>query len=316
MIANKLLEFIRSGTAPKDLTISGTLEPEAARQFMSLVIDQAGYLKKCYRKPTKKLKSPWNILSLGNEKLVRTAEGERPTESVYNKHSNVGKYFENLKAELFYKLLQSTLEDNQDNPGFDNKLAKDIATLFGNDLLNLAINGTSEDQETTTTFLEVNKGWIQKTKDSSTTKKIDITGDADIIVSMDKLIDAVDSKYKVKGSSGFLMSTTDVEKYEKLVEGKDTNARVVIEGVPQYRYLGYLIEPVNFMPENTLLFVGQLYNGDLGMSYTINNIQKNIINDREANCIRYIYRIYCDFQIGRDEAIALGYEIGGEGGEE
>jgi len=309
VIANQLLQFVRTGTAPTDLTISGVLEPEASREFMSLVIDQAGYLSKCYRKPTRKLKSPWDVISLGNRKLIRSTEGERPEESVYNKHSNVGKYFENLKAELFYKLLQSTIEDNQDNPGFDQQLAKDIAVAFGNDLLDLAINGTSEDQETTSTFLEVNKGWIQKAKDSSSTNKVDMTSDEDIIASMDKALAAVDSKYKIKGISGFLMSTADVEKYEKLVEGKDTNAKVVIDGVPRYSYLGYPIEPCNYMPDSTILFVGKLYNGDLGMSYTITNIQKTIINDREANCIRYIYRIYCDFQIGRDPAISIGYEF-------
>ncbi|HDX8132273.1 TPA: phage capsid protein, partial [Campylobacter fetus subsp. venerealis] len=77
--------------------------------------------------------------------LVRVNSGDKPTNAQRQKIGVSSVLIENKVVQLFAKITQDTLEDNAENPNFENETFDSFATAFSNDLQNLGMIGSKDD---------------------------------------------------------------------------------------------------------------------------------------------------------------------------
>lgn len=301
MNAKELLQIIKAGNVPADFSIGGTLTPDQARAFFDLVIEQNDFLKVVTPIYGKKLTIPINAYTLGTRNLVRVAEGTEPTADQKAASSNAGKNMTLLPVQLFYDLPFQTIEDNQDNPKFENIIAAQIAKSFANDLLDLGTNGTAD---TGAEFLALNTGWIALAKASATTNKVNTNTDTDIAASFKKMLAAMPNQYKTPNCR-FIIGPADRETFAALMGGKDSTASLLLTG-KGLSYLGYGIEVNPYQVVGTYLFCDPK---DLVKGLNLDVKKYRELHGRKR-CIEYTYDLAVDFEIARDAAVVVAWDQG------
>lgn len=301
----QLANLLKAGNVPADFSIGGTLTPDQIRAFYSLMIDQSEFLKGITTVYGKKLTIPISVRNMGNRVLVRVAEGSEPTSDQKAEHSQLGKNLLCRPVQLFYTLPFQTIEDNADDPEFENRIAGDIAIQFSNDIADLGVNGVA-DGDAGATFLNLCKGWITLAKASSYTSKINTNGDIDLSVSFGKILAGYPAKFK-NPNCRFFVSPNDKEAYQKTLGGKDSTANLLMTG-NGVKYLGYDIQAVPYMPDGTHFFCDQK-EFILGL---VLGIKKYREVKGTKRCVDYTYDFSLDYDFGREHAVAIGYDQGEE----
>ncbi len=301
--AAQLIEVVKSGNIPTDFAIGGTLAPDEARAFYSLVIDQSEFLKKISTLYGKKLTIPIKVTSLGSRVMVRVAEGSEPTSGQKAQSSQEGKNMLLLPMQIFYDLPFQAIEDNMDDPQFESKIANELAILFGNELLDLGTNGTDDDY-TDSAWVELNKGWVHLAKNASNSAKVNTNGDTDLLVSLKKLVAAMPNKFKGPQAE-VILSPADVETYLHLIGAKTGGVQYLISGAVD-TYLGKKISVNPFLTAGTYLYGNPK---DLVMGLNLGIKKYRNVNTRKR-CIEYTYDISADFELARDRAITIAWDQG------
>ncbi|WP_096024649.1 P2 family phage major capsid protein [Campylobacter lanienae] len=282
-----LLEIAKSGTiAPTDMYASGELRPEASRKFFNTVISQNAFLSKITTHKTSKIKSEVDIWGLGDGNLVRVAGGTRPSELQRQKLIPTVVSFENLSVQLHTKILRATLEDNKDNPSFEKDTFDTFNRGFGNDLLNLGLNGEAD---TGDSFVNLNKGWLKIAKDSDEVAKVEFQENTKII---DRLTNLVKGSKNLQDDSVILISKHDFTALQIELGHKNGGLSILMNGGAT-NILGVPLEVVPYMPNDTY-FLTPLKN--LFMSVTQTVIRDRWWDNDEA-ALKYRFEINNDYEI-------------------
>lgn len=300
MTAKQLLQLIKSGNVPADYAVGGALTPDIVRNFWTLVVSQNAFLQKVTTVLGKKLTIPLSIYSMDARNLVRVAEGSEPSAGQKADASNVGKTLLLTAVQLFVDLPFQTLEDNEDNPQFENIIANMIAQSFGNDLLDLATLG---DEGSGVTFLALNDGWIALAKASSDVHSVNTAGDANITASFDKMLAAHPDKWKNKSTTKWIVSPTDAETYAKYVAGQDASASILMSG-NAFSYLGYGVEVNPYQTDGEYLF-GNPKELAVGMNLGMKRYRNVHYRKR---VVEYTYDLNVDAELIREDALTLAYD--------
>lgn len=138
---------------------NGNLAPEQSRKIINTIIEKNEFLSKITVDKTKKLQKSFDVWGLASGILVRVAPGKAPTEQQREKIGVKSVTLDNKVVQLFAKVAQDALEDNPDNPNFENEMYESFAKAFSNDLQNLGIVGEKDDYSGDE-FKNLNKGWF------------------------------------------------------------------------------------------------------------------------------------------------------------
>jgi len=295
-----LQQFLKGEVTAEALTVGGALKPEAANTFIDMVVEQSAFLKLVTVERMAKIKKDLNVLDIANRILVRVAQGQTPTAEQLVGFQNKGKTLEALSMQLFATVLFQALEDNQDNPGYENSLAQMYTKKFANELEDLAFNGTSSGGAN---FIALNTGYVQLAKDASTTKKVEVDTFLDAPVpNLQKVVAAQDNRYKA--NSVFVLSASDYEGLViKLSEHAGGIAYLIQGSIPSY--MGYRIVTSPFVPSGVVLFT-PLANYVFGVCKDIQRYRE--LSGRKR-CIDYTFDINTDFAFAIDEAVVIGYDV-------
>lgn len=295
-----LQEFIKGNISATDVSVGGVLRPEAANKFIDLVIEQSNFLKMITVERTRKIKKDINVLDIANRVLVRVPEGSEPTDAQKAGIINKGKTLSCLPVQLFETVLFSTIDDNQDNPNFEDGLVSMFAKKFANELEDLAFNGIGEDGSN---FLNLNKGFVALAKEYTNTKKVDVgTLSSGYVNALKAVLDAQENKFYAK--SVLIMSEKDHRGLVLELGNKPSGVGYLVQGgIPSF--LGKPIITNPYMPDNHVLFAP--------LDVFVFGIVRDIERYREVRgtkrCIDYTYNINCDYELAIDESVVIGYDI-------
>lgn len=290
-----LLEIAKSGAiTPESMYAGGQLRADAARKFINSVVAQNEFLKKITTHQSAKLKSQIDIWGLGEGKLVRVAGGTVPNDSQRARITPTVVSFDNLSVQLHTKILRSTLEDNKDNPNFEKETFETFSRGFGNDLLNLGINGVGDSG---TNFANLNKGWLQIAKDSNEVSKSEFEDATPIC---DRLTSLIKGAKNIANDAVVLISKHDYTALQVELSAKNGGLSILLDGNAR-NILGVPLEVVPYMP-NDIYMLTPLKNLFMSMTHTV--VRDRWFDNDEA-ALKYRFEVFNDYEIVLKNQVSL-----------
>lgn len=301
VLATQLKQLLKGVITPESVSIGGTLDAKISSKFIDRVKDESDFLKGIHWEKTSKIKETFKAFDIADESLVRTAEGTAPTDGQYAALDRAEIAFDNKKILLLGKILESTIDDNQDTPDFQQKVEAQYQKKMANEIQLLGFIGTADDYAASA-FAALNKGWLQVAKETAPAlQQKDTAGSVgNQTAIMDAMIAAMPAKHKKMGVTTFWLSPADWEDFCTeigLVGG--ALAMFLVDGkVPTYK--GYPVKPINQMPVGAYLFCEQ---ENFWMTF-LTQIKVKFIPKPEASCVLVHHEVYNDYGfINVDEVV-------------
>jgi len=281
----------KSVDAPSAFRVGNTLSAEQYLEFMNRIGDQSNFLKTIKRIDTNRTTIDLNALSIESRKTKRPTAGAAWNTSTNATIDNVGSKLTLLRNQLVYILEYDVLQDNADNPNFENAVNDLVAKQAANDLADLAINGTDDDY-TASAFLELNKGFLTLFAADSNVRDVTYASYAtkdDLFAAM---FDALAERDKSRTDLKFFVNWTDHEAYRNLKQSAITTGDANKERTALV-YNGIPIVPVDFMPDSKAFLAP-----DQNLVYAMgknDNVSIQAIDDPEGVCFRLLVNYMADF---------------------
>jgi len=290
--------LITSGTT---IASYGKLNAEQLDKFMQWIIEQENILKMIdvidMNGPTLDLDS----FDIAEQSLRKATEG---TASDAVGITTAKRSLSTTEVVLPYKPSYSFVEDNIAKRGGVDQIIRGFATLFSNDLANLAINGDGS----TGNFFSIEKGFIQLIKDEVGSSHIyDHNGSTSYLSTvLPNILAELPSKFKANFPKlRFIVSYATYEAIAKEVANRSTalGDAILLEGKP-LKYGGITIERVPYWPDGTHLLCDPK-NLAIG-------VQRNILfetdKDIEKRLHIYVMTSRIDFQIKNLDSLVISYD--------
>lgn len=285
----------------------GRLNPEQSNKFITTMVAENDFLGEIRFVDMDGPEYDLDYMGISQRLIRRGVEGQEPTNTVSVKTAR--RKLQTIEGILPVDISLSFLEDNIERGQAEDTIAKLVATQYGNDLLDLAINGdtgyTGIDQD----FLTIDDGWIKKaTSAEYETHKVDISGAEKLLDEIfPALVDKLPAKWKRnKDALRILCSTNDAGKYVRELQARNTSlgdSMIVTGQAPKYE--GIALRPVPYWPDGVFLLTMPK---NLAMG-----VQRDFRIDREyvprKRMVEYTLTNRFDVaEIVIDDAVAIAYE--------
>ena len=268
-------------------TLSGSLTPEQANSLINVIKDNSAFLQKIHVEKMSRLTKEIDGWDTMRGVLVRVASGEKPSDTQRTQLKKAGVKLEAKSVQLFSRILQDALADNQNNPNIESQTINSIGKKFGNDLALLGFSGTSDTYANS--FETLHKGWIQTAKDSSDVTKVTYVANDSVSKRLTALAQSINPD--ALADSVILISTADMQEYNK--ELSALNAPSYLINGNADRVLGVKLEVSPLMPKGVYMAT-PLENLVLGVCLDIN---RNRWYDPEERALKYIFDASVDYEI-------------------
>ncbi|MEK8017821.1 MAG: hypothetical protein VSS75_013195 [Candidatus Parabeggiatoa sp.] len=300
---HQLVQLAKGYIQPQDLRIGGDLKPEAATRIINMIMADH-FLSKITVERMQKLKKEIYVWDILPRQLRRIPQGQEPTENEMPGLQEYGWLLDALSVQLFPTISLDTLRDNADNPNMVTNINSGFNTRIQNDLVDLAINGTSEAVTPVTEqsqFETLNKGWLQITAEETHTKKITLSGSTwiDKLAAVRKASD-----YRFRPDSVFIMNPDDADEYDIEI-GKHVTGAAIITNQTDHRFLRQRIESCQFMPAGKLLYT-PLKNLIMGISVLM---RRDSTWHARKRVLEITYDMAVDFGIAIKHACVIGTTV-------
>ncbi|HDX8149214.1 TPA: phage capsid protein, partial [Campylobacter fetus subsp. venerealis] len=204
---------------------------------------------------------------------------------------------ENKVVQLFAKITQDTLEDNAENPNFENETFDSFATAFSNDLQNLGMIG-SKDDYAESKFENLNKGWFALAKENAKTTKITYAENSTMLSRLTSLVENANDD--VLNGSAIIISKKDLIAYNKEIGNKSGGLSILLNQGAN-NILGVPLIAANFVKSGEYMLT-PLKN----LVFSIGlDIRRQRWYDNEESSLKYKFEVFCDYQIGVPEWVVL-----------
>lgn len=304
-----------------DTSAGGQLSEENAKAFIDTTVDQSSFLKKI--SVIQMTSNTYNIDTVGIDSRVMQAPGEGVAPSTVQGANIARRQLVSKEVVLPYDISFNFLEENITKEQADAKLQQIFTVQFGNDTLDMALNGNESLAETITdadvdgkddvtgltqkdhNFLRLNNGWIAvMLADAKTHKTTFNEATATQKTRLAAVLKALPSKWKSnKDKLCFLMSPNDYEDYLTEVgnTAADAGIQTLITG-QALKYKGIAIEPVAFVPDGTIILTlyVNLYVG-IGRDIRVGKFA----NERKR-VVEYTITAKLDYNYAVSDAISVG----------
>lgn len=252
-LANRLRgEAFGGGTkgVSSDLfTSGGQLPAEAIDGFWASVIDQTPTLKLITNRSMLSGTGTVDELVISSRSLTASTEGTAITDPdavSFNRRTITV-----VEMGQGIDITKTFLEDNVERENAEQLIIDQIAAQFGNDVEDLGWNG---DDDSSTTFLAINDGWITlATADSNVNDVTSYDSGATCSDVMHDWKKSVPTKYKMRPDLTFFVPYAFAENYANEVSARETamGDQVLINGLPALRYFGHPVVAVPYLTSTT-----------------------------------------------------------------
>lgn len=241
----------------------GRLNPEQSKRFTSYMVDNTAFLKDIRLETMAAPEKQLYTLNIGGRLIRKAAEGAAPDE-LAGVATSV-KELRSTKVRIAADITAEVAEDTIEGAGTRDRIARELAMQFGNDLADLALNGDTADNGDDKKFLTIGDGFIKQAKASgAATHKVDIGTSAadrkykDTI--FPAMLTALPNMFKRdRGNLRFYVSPAVADAYisELALRNTQLGDSILVDGT-LVKFRGIQIFPVEYMPDDVLLLTPRL----------------------------------------------------------
>ncbi|MAT59843.1 MAG: hypothetical protein CMF23_17855 [Ignavibacteriae bacterium] len=322
MLTNEQIqELIRKATI--STATGGQLNTEQAKELIDLVVSQNEFLQKIQTVQMTASEYQLSLLDLNSRMLRRAVEGTAPAETF---GVNITPRSLNYKETILpFDVTFSFLEENIEGNNADAKIQRAFAKQFGNDLLDLAVNGDESLAETITdttpanglddttglsqndhSFLRQNDGWLKIALGDSSVHDFTIPATPtykDVFKSMFKLLP---NKWRRDIPNLIFLVSPNVEVDYRAELGERVTALgdSMVTERRSAQFNGIDVVPLPFMPDNAILFT-HAKNLAVGIGRAM-RVGRQV--QERKRVIEYTVTAKVDFNYAVSDQIVLGYK--------
>ena len=222
----------------------GALPAEVRDAFIDFVIEQQQTLSRIV---TIRMNAPTghtDEMRVSTRVLRKATEGIAPT--VADSVTTARRTLTTVEMILAEDITMTFLEDNIERAGAEGRIARLIATAFGNDSNDLAWNG---DESSSDPWININDGYLKILQNSANgdITDVDLTA-AGVVTNNDALAELIQNmpdKFLGRTDHVFWAAVTFAQKYAESVSARETQLgdQVLIQGFPALRYFGIPVVP-------------------------------------------------------------------------
>ena len=236
----------------------GLLNPEQAKRFISYMTDNTALLKDTRLEQMAAPEKQLDFLLIGSRLIRKATEASSPTELAAANTSR--KELRSVKVRLVADITSEFMEDNIEGQNAAERIARELAQQFGNDLADLMLNGDTAATGTDASFLTIGDGIIKQAKASTATHKYKLSGTDYKGTIFPGMLALMPNKFKndrnnmrIYCSSSvadtYILSVTD----RATALGDDTLKTGLFD-----KFLGIKVFPVEYMPDDVIILTHRL----------------------------------------------------------
>ena len=230
----------------------GKLPAEAVEDFWKSVIDQQVTLKAITNRSMLAGTGTTDELTVTARSMAAATEGTATTDN--DAVAIRRRTITNVEVIWACDITKTFLEDNIERGNAEQTIMNQIALQFGNDIADLGWNG---DDDSSTTFLAINDGWI--TLATADTNVNDVTSYDSGATASDVLLawrKSMPTKFRAIPDLTFFVPYNFAENYADEVASRLTGLgdSVLINGLPALRYFGHRIIADPYLASTTGMY--------------------------------------------------------------
>ena len=255
-------QMVKDAVTTADITGTGKgglLNPEQAKKFISYMTDDTEFLKDTRLERMQTYEKQLDFLLIGSRLIRKATEGQAPSDLAGAEF--VRKELRSVKVRLAADITTEFAEDNIERQAGQDRIARELAQQFGNDLADLMLNGDTAATGADATFLTIGDGIIKQAKNSTETHKVNTTGKTDYKGDIfPAMLSAMPNKFKRdRANMRFYCSSSVADAYimslaTRLTEMGDN---ILVNG-NLVKFLGIQLFPVEYMPDDVIILTNRL----------------------------------------------------------
>lgn len=290
----------------------GRLNPEQADRFIDYVVSENQFLQAVRMVRMDGPEYDLDFIDVSNRLLRLGIEAQEPTFLAGVQTSK--RRLQTVEGILAFDVSKHFLEDNIERAEAEDRIARMMATQYGNDLLDLAINGDRDASGADADFLTIDDGWIKKARTYPGVHKFDAQGSRDFKnVIFETMLRMLPRKWKANTSVlRFLVSANTAQDYVNQLQPRETGLgdRLIVTGeIPPFR--GVALEVLPYWPDDVVMLT-------MPRNLAV-GIQRDFTVDREWKPRRRVmeYTMTNRFdpaEIVVDDAVVIAFGATGEAG--
>ena len=239
-------------------TITGTgkggrLNPEQAKKFISYMTDNTAFLKDTRLEQMSAPEKQLDFLLIGSRLIRKATEAASPSELA---GANITrKELRSVKVRLAADITTEFSEDNIEGQSGRDKIARDLAQQFGNDLADLMLNGDTAATGDDASFLTIGDGIIKQAKTSTNTHVVKLTNTDYKGSIFPEMLKLMPNKFKNdRQNMRFYCSGTVADAYILSVTNRETSLGDDTLTTGRFdKFLGIKVFPVEYMPDDVII---------------------------------------------------------------
>ena len=239
-------------------TITGTgkggrLNPEQAKKFISYMTDNTAFLKDTRLEQMSAPEKQLDFLLIGSRLIRKATEATSPSELA---GANITrKELRSVKVRLAADITTEFSEDNIEGQSGRDKIARDLAQQFGNDLADLMLNGDTAATGDDASFLTIGDGIIKQAKTSTNTHVVKLTNTDYKGSIFPEMLKLMPNKFKNdRQNMRFYCSGTVADAYILSVTNRETSLGDDTLTTGRFdKFLGIKVFPVEYMPDDVII---------------------------------------------------------------
>ena len=285
----------------------GMLSPEQAKKFISYMSDSSQILKDTRLEEMNAPEKQLDFLLIGSRLIRKATEASSPSELAGVNISR--KELRSTKVRLSADITAEFIEDNIEGQSAADRIARELAMQFGNDLADLMFNGDTAATGNDASFLAIGDGIIKQAKTSTDTHKYSLKNKSDykgdIFPNMLKLMP---NKFKRdRANMRFYCSTSVADSYiTSLSDRVSELGDKILQTGSLVKYLGVQIFPVEYIPDDVIILTNRL-NLVWGVQRTMKVYSQ--FNQRKDQTEYTMYMRVDPGKIVWDDALVIAYDF-------
>ncbi len=284
----------------------GLLSPQQATKFISYMTDNSALLKDTRLETMTAPEKQLDFLLIGSRLIRKATEATSPTELASANTSR--KELRGVKVRLAADITTEFLEDNIEGEKASDRIARELAQQFGNDLADLMLNGDSSATGTDSSFLTIGDGVIKQAKASTDTHKFKLTSTDYKGVVFPGMLKLMPNKFKRdRANMRFYCSSSVADSYiTSLADRVSELGDNILQTGSLVKFLGIQVFPIEYMPDDVIILTQRLN--------LVSGVQRSMKVYSEFNQRKDLteYTMYMRVDPGKivwDDALVIAYNF-------
>lgn len=244
---------ITSGGTMTGTGKGGRLNPEQARRFISYMTENTALLKDTRLEAMSAPEKQLDFLLIGSRLLRKATEALGSDELAGV--SITRKELRSVKVRLAADITTEFEEDNIEGVSGRDRVARELAQQFGNDIADLMLNGDTAATGDGASFLSIGDGIIKQAKTSTDTHKYKLSGTDYKGAIFPGMLELMPNQFKRdRRNMRFYCSSSVLDRYILSITTRETALGDETLTTGRYdKFLGIQVFPVEYMPDDVII---------------------------------------------------------------